>query len=304
MVNKVCQAMTDEMLKRLERGDIPPWAREWKSGGVNGPVRNAFSNTPYQGINVLNLNMAMIDSGYSDPRFATWKQIQEKGGRVSTGEEKRFHYINFWKTFDQKDKQGRLVKDSNGKQKKIPFLQVYRVYNVEQTEGLNLGGFKDENAAPFAPIETAREIWEAWNDKPELRHGGDLAAYYSNRDLITMPKPEAFNKPEAYYATLFHEMGHATGHDKRLARPGIANPSRFGTATYAREELVAEMYAAMMCGISCIAPVTIDNHVAYCKSWADRLREDGNLLIVAAGAAQKAVDYTFATSGVAELVEA
>ena len=106
-----------------------------------------------------------------------------------------------------------------------------------------------------------------------------------------MPARELFAGPEAYYATLFHELTHSTGHASRLGRDGIMERHSFGDADYSREELIAEMGAAMLCGVTGISPAVLDNSAAYLANWIQVLKGDSKLLVSAASAAQKAADY-------------
>ncbi len=110
-------------------------------------------------------------------------------------------------------------------------------------------------------------------------------------DLVNMPVPESFECAEAYYSTLFHELTHATGHPSRLARPGIEHVAPFGSPDYSREELVAEMGAAFLCGHCSIEAGTIENSAAYIGGWLRKLRDDRRLVVVAAAQGQKAADY-------------
>jgi antirestriction protein ArdC len=106
-----------------------------------------------------------------------------------------------------------------------------------------------------------------------------------------MPSRTAFESQAEYYSTLFHELTHSTGHAKRLAREGFDRPQMFGSESYSREELIAEMGSAMLCGVAGIEQATVANSVAYLKSWIARLKSDSRLVVHAASAAQKAADY-------------
>jgi antirestriction protein ArdC len=90
---------------------------------------------------------------------------------------------------------------------------------------------------------------------------------------------------------LFHELSHSTGHTSRVGRDGIEQLNTFGSESYSKEELIAEMGAAFLCGVTGIAPRTIENSAAYLRTWISRLRGDSKLLVSAASAAQKASDY-------------
>ena len=107
-----------------------------------------------------------------------------------------------------------------------------------------------------------------------------------------MPNRELFAQAPEYYSTLFHELVHSTGHRSRLARKGIESGSaRYGSPTYSREELVAEMGAAYLCGRAQIEKATLENSAAYIRGWIAKLRGDASLAVKAAGAAQRASDF-------------
>ena len=110
-------------------------------------------------------------------------------------------------------------------------------------------------------------------------------------DIINMPKKNSFHSPQEYYATLFHELAHSTGHEKRPNRDSICIFNQFGDHNYSREELVAEMSGAFLCSMAGFSDVVIDNQAAYIDGWLGRLRKDPKLFIQAAQQAQKAVDY-------------
>ena len=102
-----------------------------------------------------------------------------------------------------------------------------------------------------------------------------------------MPAHGLFHSSEEYYATQFHELAHSTGHMKRLHRENFDNPASFGPKSYSKEELVAEMTGAMLCGIAGIEQKTLENSAAYLKTWIARLKSDSRLLVSAASQAQK-----------------
>lgn len=105
------------------------------------------------------------------------------------------------------------------------------------------------------------------------------------------PPIKDFKVPEEYYRTLFHEMIHSTGHQSRLARPGIMTKGvAFGDEIYSKEELVAEMGAAMLCGVAGIDNNTLENSASYIDSWLRALKKESRLFLQAAAQAQKAAD--------------
>src|ERR1700740_277592 len=118
------------------------------------------------------------------------------------------------------------------------------------------------------------------------------AFYRSSADMVGMPSRSCFESPEAYYSTLFHELTHSTGHPSRLNRfAEDSTDHQFGSESYSREELIAEMGAAMLAGIAGISHATLGNSASYLQAWINRLKSDSRLIISAASHAHKAVDY-------------
>ena len=127
--------------------------------------------------------------------------------------------------------------------------------------------------------------------RPAILHGHQRAFYKPATDTLHLPSPACFQSPEAYYATVFHELVHSVGHRSRLNRPTLTDLCLFGDPTYAKEELVAECGAAYLCGVCGIANVTLANSAAYLQSWMQVLRHDPTMLVHAAAQAQRAADY-------------
>ena len=126
---------------------------------------------------------------------------------------------------------------------------------------------------------------------PEIEHNGGRACYIPSQDKIKMPELSIFDTPEFYYCVRFHESGHATGHESRVGRNGVMDNHFFGDEQYSREELVAEMTAAFLCGVAGIENKTIENSAAYIQGWKKKLREDPKCVVIAAAQAEKAADF-------------
>ena len=125
---------------------------------------------------------------------------------------------------------------------------------------------------------------------PKIGHNEPRACYRPSTDEVNMPKKELFEGEAEYYSTMFHELGHSTGHSSRLNRAEVGLSSFFGNHSYSKEELTAEMTAVFLCnGIGLNA--TWDNSVAYLQNWLKSLQNDPKMLLQAAGRAQKAADY-------------
>jgi antirestriction protein ArdC len=106
-----------------------------------------------------------------------------------------------------------------------------------------------------------------------------------------MPKKKSFKSPEGYYSTLFHELVHSTGHEKRLNRKTITEMAEFGSETYSIEELVAELGSAYLSSFTGILNVGIQNSAAYLNGWLTKLKNDKRFMVQASGQAQRAVDF-------------
>ena len=277
VTNDICASITDRILAALEEGTVP-WRKPWQ-GGESGLPYNAASNRHYNGINVWNLHLAAQFKGYSDPRWLTFKQARAKGGSVRKGE--KSETAIFWKV---------LRKEEGGEEKRFAFLKAYRVFNVQQCDGLDLAPIVD-TVSDHDPIASGEEIKKGYVD--ELRggfhHGGGRAFYSPSEDRVQLPKLESFESSEAYYSTLFHELCHSTGHRSRLAREEVINPARFGDHTYAREELVAEFGASFLCGIAGIERGdSIAQSAAYIAGWKRAIKNGPRALVVAAGHGERA----------------
>lgn len=127
-------------------------------------------------------------------------------------------------------------------------LRYYSVFNLAQTEGINLPASVLQETRPNNPIETCEQIIENMPNLPEFEQS-DKAWYSPSSDAVGMPVRGPFLSSEEYYSTLFHELAHSTGHAKRLHWDNLDNPVSFGSEPYSKEELIAKMTAAMRCGI-------------------------------------------------------
>jgi antirestriction protein ArdC len=185
--------------------------------------------------------------------------------------------VIFWKFFDQGQSQresAEVESDSSehsSSRRRPPMLRYYRVFNTEQTEGLEKHLPKEQQEEqPFTPIEAAARIIEAMPQRPPIQHEEPRAYYAPMADYVNLPRPETFDTPENYYAVAFHELMHSTGHESRLNRAGVAGSqlAAFGSADYSREELVAELGSLFLCAEAGIES-TLDNSAAYLKGWLD-----------------------------------
>lgn len=276
------EEITHRLIQILEEGTVP-WHKPWNSGE---PCQNLLSKKPYRGINPFLLNCQPYASAY----WLTFRQAKSVGGYVRRGQ--TGSPIWFWKIYEKENGEGKL--------KQYPVLRRYTVFNVEQCDGLKdrIPSLEDPERQPFSPIEQAERIVAGMPLPPTIQHGGRQAFYQPLTDTVTMPDRELFAQAPDYYSTLFHELVHSTGHESRLARKGIDRGSAtYGSPTYSREELVAEMGAAYLCGRAQIERATLENSAAYIQGWIAKLKGDAALAVKAAGAAQRASDFILGSPG-------
>jgi antirestriction protein ArdC len=278
---KPYQIVTDRIITMLEQGTVP-WHKPW---GIDGQPKSLASGKAYRGINIFMLNCVAQAAGYKSSWWLTFNQVKERGGTVRKGEHST--PVVFWKILERETE---IADSDESSIRKIPMLRYFQVFNVEQCDGI-------EHPKPqliertFDPIIACEQLIAGVPNPPEIRHGGSQAFYRPSQDLLNMPERKLFESPEEYYCTLFHELIHSTGHEKRLARESLKEMAPFGSPSYSREELIAEMGAAFLCNRAGIDQVTIANSAAYIQGWLSKLRADPKAVVLAASAAQRACDY-------------
>lgn len=273
----VYELVTNRIIELLEAGTIP-WQKPWNDSGI--PM-NLLSKRAYRGINLW----LLLSCNYEHNLFLTWDQLKSIGASVKQGE--HGHIVVFWKPLKKK---GEPVQDD--KQKSIPMLRYYKVFNVAQCRDIPEHLVpKVDPAAKVDPILECEAILNNMPDMPAFTFQGKQAYYDIERDEIVLPKMKSFKSSEGYYSTVYHELVHATGAEKRLNRKTLTDMVPFGTESYAMEELVAEMGSAYLCRFSGILPNQIKNTVAYLDNWLGVFKKDKRFIVTAAGQAQKAADF-------------
>jgi antirestriction protein ArdC len=280
----IYQEVTDRILELLDTG-VAPWRQPIKrSAHGDGMPKSLSSDKNYRGINVFLLAMTSWAHGYESDYWATFKQVTKQQGKVKKGEKSTL--VVFWKQAATKDKE-------SGEEITIPVLRHYNVFNAEQCEGINAlhQASEEEKDEPFEPIEEADHIVTRYPGGPLVMHTGSAAMYLPKIDTVRIAAPGRFETRESYYATLFHELAHSTGHKSRLNRGLDEQPASFGSPDYSKEELVAEMGSAFLCAAAGISPPTIEQSAAYLDGWRKKLKDDKKLVVQAAGQGQRAVDH-------------
>lgn len=266
----------------LEQG-VVPWRSPILGQTHAGHPKNLNTGKPYRGVNVFLLAFTAFVKGYESSYWLTFQQVQQRGGTVRRGE--RSTMVVFFKPYE-------ITDPSDGEKKTVPVLRYFRVFNAQaQCENVHVPDTPKYTPTQFEKIEAADAIVKGYKNGPTIEHRGASAFYRPRTDTVTIPDPTRFATPEDYYATLMHELAHSTGHSSRLGRKIDTDPRPFGSPDYGKEELIAEMAAAFLCGESGIRPAVIDNQAAYLAGWLGVLKSDKRLVIAAASAAQRAAEH-------------
>ena len=275
------QKLCNELVEMIESG-VNPWRKEWVSSAADYH-QNLITGHQYRGANVLVLCAYMAARGYELPYFVGASQARPKGWFPKKGSKACYILRPQPVSYIKEDSDGNTVKDDNGKPVEVSYVKykACAVFNVGDLQAkddkakaaldakiLELAGNSTEPKPLADRNEAARTQLDKWI--VDVKHYGDRAFYSPAADKITMPKEAAFNNEGAYLSTLSHEMIHSTGHGRRLGRD---MSGRFGSKAYAREELVAELGAFLVCNRLEIDSNT-NNHAAYLKGWAQILGDD------------------------------
>ena len=271
----VPEIITESVLKQLEQG-VAPWRKPWSTS----IPRNLISKKTYRGLNVF----LLATQGYGSPYWLTFNQAKQLGAHVRQGEKSTL--VSFWK-FNEYAKENRDTGEVENKTSVL--LRYYRIFNIEQCEGLK--ALRGDDYKPVNAITECESIANRMPNPPRFEQHSQ-AFYRPSADVVGMPSRNCFESPEAYYSTLFHELTHSTGHVSRLNRfEANSTDHQFGSESYSKEELIAEMGAAMLAGMAGISHATLSNSASYLQTWIQRLKSDSRLLVSAAWHAQKAADY-------------
>jgi len=280
--SQIYAAITEKIIANLETAGS--WMKLWQ---VPTPV--SINGHYYRGINRLVLS----SDPYKSRVYGTFQQIRANGGQVRKGEKSTI--IVFWKNSMEQD-------ETTGETKKMFLLKFYHVFNSEQAD------FDEQGTKKIAELQNlvtekvnsehmeAESIIEGYENRPDIHYSDkeDRAYYAPMADMISVPDKKYFKNSSAFYRTLFHELGHSTGHPKRLNRyDGMSNS--FGDVPYSKEELVAELCSSFLAGIAHL-DLDIRNSAAYIKGWASALRDNQKWVMWAAARAEKAADHILGTA--------
>ncbi len=279
----VYQMVTDRIIEQLETGTIP-WVKPWVGGKSLAISR--VTGKPYSLLNQILINC----SGGSATEYLTYQQALKEGSHVKRGE--RGHMVVFFKPYEKVD-------PDTGEVTRHFYLRNYTVFGIDQCEGLkprfavSIQKLQNNDLKPDEKVEHAESILRSYMDREHIKlevEESDQAYYSPSTDTIHLPNKSQFISPVHAVACLAHEAAHSSGHSSRLNR--LHDIAAFGDSSYSKEELISEMSSAMflnLCGIE--TPETFQNSASYIAGWLSALRNDKRLVVSAASASEKAVNF-------------
>ena len=297
--DKALDLFSEMMITKIESlRSKDGWKKPWFTEGALQWPKN-LNGREYNGMNAFLLLLHCEKEGYRIPRFCTFDRIQQFNRTGSKDKEAKprvsvlkgeHSFPVMLTTFTVVDKETKerikwedyklLSQEQREKYNVYPKLQTYHVFNVAQT---NLKEVRPElwekleqeysmpkvdRSGAFEPVD--RMIADnRWICPIKLMYG-DSAYYSISKNEIVVPEKGQFKDGESFYSNLYHEMGHSTGAENQLDR---LKPTTFGSAEYAREELVAELTAALTAQRYGMSKHLKDDTAAYLKAWLDSLKE-------------------------------
>lgn len=269
--NDIYQMIEDKVVSQLENGIIP-WRRCYHVSGGD-TCRSHQTGEEYSLLN----QMILEEPG----EYWTFEQAKKEGYHIKKGA--KASKVVFWKVWSKLDE-----KSEEERYDHIPILKYYNVFHESDVEGLPpkaLNTFKNEN---IEPIEAAEQIIKTYLDNnPDIRmETADVTpCFVPSQKIIKIPERSQFDSMEDYYSTAFHEMTHST-------KFALNRPLSHNDDDRAKEELVAEIGAAFLCGHAGInAEQVIKNNQSYCACWLTRLRGNIKWLVWASSRADAAYKY-------------
>lgn len=306
------------MIDRMEQMKASDWKQGW-IGGANGyaGLPQNVGGRNYSGSNSFFLQLHTAAKGYQLPVYLTFNQAHNLKAHVLKGE-KSFPVV-YWDMM-VKDKDGKKVSSDEYKtlsreERKnldvIPFIKAFPVYNVDQTnlrevQPERIQKLFDKFKVPemrdtqgmYAHSALDRMIQQQSWLCPIQADKRENGAYYSpSRDIVVLPMKAQFNTGSTpdeiyrdgmeFYSTMLHEMTHSTMTPERLNRE---MGGKFGDPKYAKEELVAELTAAMISHSMGFDSKITDNSAAYLDSWIGVLKKEPKFIVSIMADVNKASD--------------
>jgi antirestriction protein ArdC len=267
------QEVTNRIVSQLEQG-VKPWTRPWKSTAHAAPMlpANLYSGRHYNGVNTLVLWLEAYEKGFPTHTWLTFQQASMMDATIRKGE--KGVQVVFAKTVE---------KMVDGKLETFPAFRWYTVFNSSQVDGLPSPAELEPPPDRFTAGVTIKNKCGV-----PVSHGHQRACYIPSQDRVEMPAYEAFPDWQDYWRVLFHELSHATAHKSRLNRD---LSGRFGDASYAMEELVAELSSAFLCART--GNEYANTNAEYIAVWVKKMKEDCRAIFTASSQAAKSADWLY-----------
>jgi antirestriction protein ArdC len=293
--NDLFTRITDQLVADIEAG-AGTWRMPWHTLPDAG-TPTSVDGRPYRGMNAVWLAMVAAARGWPAGLWATYRGWQRHGAQVRRGE--KATQVVLWKPTTAKRTDPRTANDDAnqpaGHRRRL-LARAYSVFAAEQVDGAEalVARRTERHGRRDTPerIASADAYFDAVG--ATVIHVGNRAYYQPATDTIHVPDLAQFDHAAHHAGTLAHEHVHWTGHADRLERD---LDGRFGSDSYAAEELVAELGAAMWCAQMGLSAVTRADHAAYLAGWLRILRTDARALVTVASRAQAAVDYLDTRAG-------
>lgn len=284
----VYQMVTDRIIAKMNEGIIP-WHKPWHGvkgdGNTEGMAISYVSRRAYSMLN----QWLLEEPG----EYLTFKQIKSLGGNIKRGEKSKF--VVFYTRVEFTTKNEETGEESLSS---YPLLKYYNVWHLSQTEGIpsKIGTTETISETPEMDEDADKIIFAYLMRETSLKFQNnipsDKAYYSSSLDKVVVPMPEQYSNIAEYYSTTFHELTHSTMKESRCNRQSDNKSSFFGNESYSREELVAEIGSAMLCGVTGVDnEKSFSNSVAYIQGWIKAFKNDPKMIVWAAGRAEKAAKY-------------
>ena len=286
MATNIYQMVTDRIVEQLEKGIIP-WNKPWTGLTSDGAI-SYTTRKPYSLLNQMLLG--------DDGEYITFKECEKLGGKVKKGAKSKM--VVFFKRIPKVEiKKDEETGEEMEKEKMSFVLQYYRVFNINDCEGIESKRTPEERNTSFEDILNGEKVIEDYVARESangfsLEHRvGDRAYYQPSLDIVVLPLKEQFKAVAEYYSTAFHEIAHSTLKECRCNRKQTST-AFFGSEEYSKEELVAEITSANLCSVTGIETAsTFKNSTAYIQSWLRALKNDTRMIVFASAQAEKATKY-------------
>ena len=305
-LSKFEKTFLNEFLNDIEKRENSSWAKSWNFSNY----QNAFSGHEYSGLNQIMLDIISKGRNLNDTRFATFNQARENDYHVEKGSKgiqlQFFSFINKrtrkpWNETEFREQAKSMTQDEIAEElkNKVPVAKSFHVFPAQNLISNKNNLSLSENVPleiPTKKMNTNELIDSFENNLIKNMEVGFVerqseGAYYTPaQDQVTMPLKEQFNSYEERTAVLLHELGHATGHEKRLNRDLTGT---FGSSEYSKEEMKVEMNSVFMTNVLGldISEEQKENHLLYMDGWGKTIKDDPKEFINALKDSLKIKDY-------------